>query len=348
MSKRIPIYDRRRSVEEQIILTPKRVYRRLGLALFVTALSTVVLQLLIGFIAGVLAAQGSDLTAYPGSNLTALPWFSWVVSFVPLYLIGIPLGLLILRSVPAAPCETMKLGGKNFFLFLLMCFPMMYGGNLVGTLLSTLLSGGRAENALNRYIFDDSPLKILVIVVLAPILEEFLFRKQLIDRCSRYGEKNAILFSALMFGLFHMNLYQFFYAFGMGLVFAYVYTRTRRLRYSILMHMVINSMGAVLAPLLLSLVDLDGITQMASGELDPEALLHLLPALGALLGYALVLLGLSVAGLVVLIVKAPKLIFRPSAEELPKGQRFRTIYCNGWVIAFALFCAAVCGFSLLG
>jgi membrane protease YdiL (CAAX protease family) len=325
-------------MEEQIILTPKRVYRRLGLALSVTALSTVGLQLLIGFIAGVRATQGSDLTAYP--------WFSWVASFVPLYLIGIPLGLLILRSVPAAPCETMKLGGKNFFLFLLMCFPMMYGGNLVGTLLSALLSSGRAENALNSYIFDDSPLKILVIVVLAPILEEFLFRKQLIDRCSRYGEKNAILFSALMFGLFHMNLYQFFYAFGLGLVFAYVYTRTRCLRYSILIHMVINFMGSVLAPLLLSQVDFEAITQVASGELDPEAMLPLLPAFGAYMGYVLILLGLSVAGLVVLIVKAPKLVYRPSAEELPKGQRFQTIYCNGWVIVFALFCVAVCGYSL--
>ena len=57
----------------------------------------------------------------------------------------------------------------------------------------------------------------------------------------RYGEKTAIVFSALAFALFHMNLFQFFYAFGLGLIFGYVYTRTSRLRYSVLMHMLIDS-----------------------------------------------------------------------------------------------------------
>ena len=51
-----------------------------------------------------------------------------------------------------------------------------------------------------------------------------------------------------MFGLFHLNLFQFFYAFGLGLMFGYVYMRTSQLRYSIVMHMIINFNGSVLAP----------------------------------------------------------------------------------------------------
>ena len=44
-----------------------------------------------------------------------------------------------------------------------------------------------------------------------------------------------------------MNLFQFFYAFLLGLMFGYVYTRTSKLRYSTAMHMIINFNGGVLA-----------------------------------------------------------------------------------------------------
>ena len=252
-----------------------------------------------------------------------------------------------MQKVPCEQQDTRKLSGKNFFIFMLMCFPLMYGGNLIGTLLSTLLSGGTATNGLFQYVFDESPLKLIVIVLLAPMLEEFLFRKQLIDRCAKYGEKTAILFSALSFGLFHMNLYQFFYAFGLGLVFGYVYTRTRRLRYSVIMHMVINFLGSVLAPFLLSRMGTDTFMQVAAGQMDDAALLALLPNMAGFLLYAMALLGLSIAGLVVLISKAPKLVFLPASEELSQKDRFKAVYCNVGTILFALFCIAFIIFSLI-
>ena len=68
----------------------------------------------------------------------------------------------------------------------------MYAGNLIGTFLSLLLSGGQAQNALYSFIQTDSPVKIVVIVFLAPVIEEFVFRKKLIDRARRYGEKSAM------------------------------------------------------------------------------------------------------------------------------------------------------------
>ena len=68
------------------------------------------------------------------------------------------------------------------------------------------------------------------------ILEEFIFRKMVIDRIWQYGEKIAVVTSALIFALFHINLFQFFYALGIGLIFAYVYLRTGKLRYTIIMH----------------------------------------------------------------------------------------------------------------
>lgn len=305
-------------------------FSRIGLALFVMAALTSGLQALLLLLPYALSAN-SD-TFWTSS------WYTWLITFVPLYVIGIPVGLWIMKKVPCDHREPITLGGKNFFLFMLMCFPIMYGGNLIGTLLSSLLSGGNATNGIFDYAFDDNPLKIVVMVILAPLLEEFLFRKQLIDRTARYGEKTAILFSALAFGLFHMNLYQFFYAFGLGLLFGYVYLRTHRLRYSVIMHMVINGLSSVVVPLLLSRVGTDTFVQIAAGQYDEAALLAILPDMVGFILYAIVLLSLSIAGLVVLIVKVPKLVYLPASEELPKRERFKFVYCNVGVILFTLFC----------
>lgn len=326
-------------MEENEILSPnpaRKTFNRLGFGLFTIAAVTILLQILLG----ALTAAG-----LPVSENT---WILWLITFAPLYLVGIPLGLLVMRKAPREEAAPVRLGVGNFFVFLIMCFPLMYGGNLIGTLLSSLLSGGSAQNPLNSFAFDSSPLKILVIVVLAPLAEEFVFRKQLIDRTVRYGEKTAILFSALSFGLFHMNLFQFFYAFALGLLFAYIYVRTRRLRYSLALHMIINFVGSVLAPYLVSRMGEDTLAQLSGGQVDPETMAALLPQIGGFLLYLFAILGLSIAGLILLIVKLPKLVFRPAAEELPKGQAFPVAYLRPGYLLFVLTCAAVCVFSLIG
>lgn len=310
-----------------------KAYSRIGMALFVTAALTGALQFLIAYLSNVFWDRGY--------TFVSSGWYIWAVSFIPLYLIGMPVGVCIMRKVPEQKVDTVRFGGKNFFVFMLMCFPLMYGGNVIGNILSLLLSGGNAQNGALNYAFDNSPLKILVVVILAPLLEEFLFRKQIIDRCGKYGEKPAILFSALTFGLFHMNLFQFFYAFGLGLVFAYVYTRTRRLRYSVIMHMIINFMGAVIAPFFLSLMDVDTLMRIAEGVADESAILSVLPGLAAAMLYVFVLVGLSIAGLVLICVKMSQLVFIPAEDEIPKGQRFRSVYCNVGVILFVLFCVVI-------
>lgn len=321
-----------------MVSVAKRCYSMLGIALLAIAVLTVLVQMALG-----VAAQLWDTM---GLEFVRSTWFLWLSTFVPLYLIGVPVGLLILRHVPRATCSGVKLGGKNFWVLLLMCFPMMYFGNLIGTLLSMILSGGSAQNGLMNYAMDTSPFKIVVMAVLAPLVEEYVFRKQLIDRCVRYGEKTAIFFSAITFGLFHMNLFQFFYAFGMGLVFAYTYTRTRSLRYPVIMHMIINFMGSVVAPWVLSHVDLEALANMNPQAMDEAALASLLPGLLLLLGYAALQLGLAITGLVLLIVKGRQLVFLPAEGELPHKQRLGVVYGNVGFLLFIAFCVVIFGINL--
>ncbi|WP_442856211.1 CPBP family intramembrane glutamic endopeptidase [Butyrivibrio sp. MC2021] len=90
---------------------------------------------------------------------------------------------------------------------------------------------------------------MIMVAVLAPIFEELVFRKLIIDRTIRYGELMSIVFSSLAFGLFHCNLYQVFYAFVLGLILGYVYVRTGNIILTIIMHMCVNASSSVLAPL---------------------------------------------------------------------------------------------------
>ena len=319
--------------------TARKDFSRLGLSLFTIAGVTSLLQILIAFL---LEVSGSY-----DRVLEALPWFPWLLSMAPLYLVGIPLGLLVLRKLPAEKTAPTKMPTKQFALLVLMCMPVMYAGNILGTFLSLLLSGGTAENALMDYIMSDRLITFPVAVLVAPVMEEFIFRKQIIDRCAKYGEVTAILVSAATFALFHMNLFQFFYAFGLGILMAYAYLRTRMLRYPVIMHMVINFLGSVLAPWVLSLLDPALLEEMASGQMAPEQLLPALPGLLIYFGYAMVLNGLYVAGFLFLILRWKKRTIQPTLLELPREARFRTVWGNVGMILYVLLTLVFTGLALL-
>ena len=187
-----------------------------------------------------------------------------------------------------------------------MCIPVMFLGNMIGSILSAGATDGQATNRINDVILgSDWRVNALFIGLLAPVCEEWIFRKEIISRLRRYGEKTAIIFSALAFALFHMNVFQFFYAFGLGLMFGYVYTRTSRLRYSVAMHMLINLNGSVLAPLVIQQIDpriLDGTVSEA--EIMRMAEAGNMGDMGIMMLYGTVMLGLCIAGIVLLITNA--------------------------------------------
>ena len=84
--------------------------------------------------------------------------------------------------------------------------------------------------------------------ILSPIVEEMLFRGIMLNKIRMYGDKVAIITTAIMFGLFHANFSQFFYAVGLGVIFAYVTLKTGTIKYSIILHIAINIVGSVIMP----------------------------------------------------------------------------------------------------
>ena len=91
---------------------------------------------------------------------------------------------------------------------------------------------------------------LLCIAVLPGFVEEFIFRGLLYGVYRQRRTWGAILASALLFGLMHMNLNQFCYAFLIGLLFCLVYEATGSLLAPMLMHMIYNGNSVVLTYLM--------------------------------------------------------------------------------------------------
>ena len=165
-------------------------------------------------------------------------------------LFTLPVMLLLTRRLPALKPEKNGLSFGRFLALVCICYAAMLVGNIVGILVNAVLS----PNAVNLIgeLATASGLTIetvVAFVVLAPVFEELVFRKLLVDRILPFGEWPAILFSGITFGLFHGNLSQFFYAALLGMILAYVYIRTGNILYTIGIHACINFLGGVL-PLL--------------------------------------------------------------------------------------------------
>lgn len=86
----------------------------------------------------------------------------------------------------------------------------------------------------------------LIPTIIAPILEEIIFRKIIFG--SFYKRMNfflAALLSALIFGIIHMDPTHLLMYASMGLVFAYLYVKTKRILVPILVHAGMNTMVVI-------------------------------------------------------------------------------------------------------
>ena len=287
-------------------------------------------------------------------HTTNLPnWAVYVASDTPLYLVAMPLAVLIMGK--SSVIETRKFDMKpgQFFKLLIMCFPLMYGGSLIGNMLASLLSGGKASNSVSDLAMQFDVWNVVFLVILGPLFEEWIFRKELISRTRKYGEKTAIVFSALFFALVHMNLFQFFYAFALGLMFGYVYVRTSKLRYSVAMHMIVNFMGGVVAPWVVTNIDIDSLMNvLTSAENgDGTAMMQWMGqnATGMMIFgiYMLLYYGLIIAGIVLLIRNRKNFEFYTAPEELPRGMRTSTAILNVGVVTYIVVTVIITSINLM-
>lgn len=136
---------------------------------------------------------------------------------------------------------------------------MAYGAQLFAVLIEINVLGidpGSENTEQIMDIMDIAPAFVVIPAILAPILEEIVFRKVIFGAFyKRMGFFMAAILSSLIFGIIHLDLTHLLIYTAMGFVFAFLYVKTKRIIVPIIVHMGMNT-----------------LTVIAQSSIDPEML----------------------------------------------------------------------------
>lgn len=291
-------------LEELDLKVGRSIYTRAGFTILLSLVITMVLQIVAGAI----------FAPYLQND-----WILLSSILLPQYLVAMPLAYLLMRKVPAVPVDKKKLTVGIFAIVIMVCIAIMYAGNLIGTLFNLIIqlfTQNDVPQTLQNLVTGSSVWSTLVfMVILAPIAEELFFRKLLLPRLLPFGEKPAILLSGLAFGLYHGNFSQFFYAFGLGLAFGFIFVKTGKITYTIILHMLVNLLGSVVSVAVLQ----SGIAVMAV--------------------YGFIMIGLAIAGVTLFFVNLKRIRMSRGLLALPKGKS--AVFFNPGTVLMYIGCAVL-------
>lgn len=280
-------------------------------------------------------------------------WANFLQIIIPTYCIAFPILCLLVCKMPKVQIEKKKMGFWKIVITVIIGSGICGVGMVIGTVVGELITlpfgvSASDNNSLgNLMIMSDPFWRILTVGILAPIFEELIFRKLLIDRVIKYGEFCAIMMSGIMFGLFHGNFAQFFFATGLGMLFAFVYARTGKIWYTMLLHMVVNMTTSVITtPLAMKVLEhMEVINKISELSTRPNELMaylenpEVMQVYGYMMVYACWMMFLAVCaltGVILFFVFLKK--FKLNAT--PMGVKNKTVFLksfvNGGMILFVL------------
>ena len=295
-------------MELKVKVDNKKVFNRIGLAIFVSMILVNIIQVIFFGIIGVV-----------NQELLSAPWINYAGIAISFYLIGFPVFYLMIKNLPEEEKrESKTLGVFEVIKICFMSYSIVYIVNFLTNILMMLIAvikGSEVTNPLVNMLEGSNWIWSLIFAgILSPIIEEMMFRGVMLNKLRRYGDKVAIITTAILFGLFHANFSQFFYAVALGIVFAYVTLKTGTIKYSIILHIIVNMMGSVILPAVIG----DGSNIVAVGCVG------------------LALLAIVIVGLVLLIKNRKNISLLDGEIKLEKGTAFKTIWVNVGMILYVV------------
>ena len=295
-------------MELKVKVDNKKVFNRIGLAIFVSMILVNIIQVIFFGIIGVV-----------NQELLSAPWINYAGIAISFYLIGFPVFYLMIKNLPEEEKrESKTLGVFEVIKICFMSYSIVYIVNFLTNILMMLIAvikGSEVTNPLVNMLEGSNWIWSLIFAgILSPIIEEMMFRGVMLNKLRRYGDKVAIITTAILFGLFHANFSQFFYAVALGIVFAYVTLKTGTIKYSIILHIIVNMMGSVILPDVIG----DGSNIVAVGCVG------------------LALLAIVIVGLVLLIKNRKNISLLDGEIKLEKGTAFKTIWVNVGMILYVV------------
>lgn len=245
--------------------------------------------------------------------------FLLLETFVSLHIAGLGVYFLMMRrKCPAVQKEKKRMTGKDFIVVFFICMAATYVFNYVSVGINYLIGmikHSPVVNPLEMTLGGNVVWQVFVVAISAPIVEEIIFRKLMLDCLRPYGDKVAIWVTALAFAMFHGNLSQALYAFALGAIFAYIVIRTNDVRYSIAYHIIVNLFGTLILPM------------MALSE-------HMLLVMAA----GLLVIVFIVAGVILFAMNVKKIVLEEGGIALEKKARFKALYLNVGMVLYTLLC----------
>ena len=275
---------------------------------------------------------------FPDTQITNTA--TYLLHFIPLYGIAFPACLLLAKRQKTSPPEKHRISVGQFLCAFLMSLGMAITGAIIGVVVISILMAvfkiDTGTTFLQEGVVSEGAFTLTVIAsVFAPVIEEMLFRKLLIDRIRPYGNKAAILLSGFLFGLFHGNFTQFFYAAMLGMFFAFIYIRTGKIHYTILLHCAINFLSTGVTGTLMRKVNLDTQVMLEALEkLDIETLRQYIPLGIYMMFYYLA----AFTGLILLIIFRRQFRVDPPEISLPNRKHLSAACLNIGFVLFVSYC----------
>ncbi|MDD3173715.1 MAG: type II CAAX endopeptidase family protein [Herbinix sp.] len=216
----------------------KKIISRAGFALLILGLVVIGSQTVVDI-----------LINYLCPSVAQTDWYVWAITALSMVGIGFPIYCLMISRIPnSTRGEARKMSPLRFVMIFFICNGAMYITSFISSIFTVIIALLKGDTELlnpatEAIMNSNFVISLIYAAIIAPIIEELIFRKLLLDKLRRFGDIPAILMTGIAFGLFHMNLSQFFYAAVLGFIFAYVTIRTNTIKYSILLHMMINSLS---------------------------------------------------------------------------------------------------------
>lgn len=274
-----------------------------------------------------------------------------LVALLPTYLIAFPVVWLLLgKLVPPYEFKKHKMKAGQWIL----AFMMVYGigiainiiCNIVYFVIRLFRSSFLESNAIMELMTDMNPFfMVLIIGIVAPVVEEIVFRKMLVDRLIPYGEAISILVPGIIFGIFHGNLQQCFFAAAIGIFFSFIYVKTGKIKYTVFMHIGINMFSCIYT-ILLSVILSTGIYDNPELFSDSRYIAEYMPTiLGKIIipylilfGMMIISFGIAISGIVLFFVFLKRFKCTKSPIiSLEKGRVFSTVVLNPGMLCFGIF-----------
>ena len=168
---------------------------------------------------------------------------TFLISYV--LIMGITFVIIHLKRLNRQETSNYDFGIGSIKIVLLLCFATV--AIQIGIIVP-ITSQIPMPDIMQKILLDNESSTVvysfITIVIAAPILEELIFRGIILNGLLKsYSPLKSIIISSLLFGLIHLNPWQFIGASIGGILSGWVYFKTKKITLPIIIHMTNNSLA---------------------------------------------------------------------------------------------------------